>query len=218
MLQFISDNMATLTGLYNSPGRYYHTLDHIQFCLARMEEAKMQPEFISITNRQWDALEIAIWFHDVIYNPEAQMVKPGYSELESIEFMFALGIDFTKSSHLTGSHELQDFSYQLLQAEKCIKATINHSKVPDDLLVALMVDIDLSSLALVWSQFQKNTNNVVKEYSLFRDRDMIAVGNAQFLQKMLSAEHLYHTNWGQEKFEEAARSNIKMRVEDILGV
>lgn len=210
-------NLPTLIALYSSPGRHYHNLNHIHFCLARMEEAKLREEF-KFTNAEWGALEMAIWFHDAIYNAEAQMVKKGgYSEEESVDLMYGLAIDYFAQPYRPGAPIKPLLSEQLMIAQRLIEATAKHGEVPDDKLTALMVDIDLSSLALPWDQFNANTNDVVKEYALFRDEATITVGNARFLKGLYeNSERLYHTDWGFENFESSARANILKRVNDLL--
>ena len=45
---------------YEQPGRYYHTLFHIKDCLVKFDEVKRLLE-------EPDVVELAIWFHDAIY-------------------------------------------------------------------------------------------------------------------------------------------------------
>ncbi|RLA03140.1 MAG: hypothetical protein DRQ54_11175, partial [Gammaproteobacteria bacterium] len=51
-----------LIDAYNEPQRHYHTLAHIDHCLALFDQCK------SLAANP-DALEIAVWFHDVIFEP-----------------------------------------------------------------------------------------------------------------------------------------------------
>jgi predicted metal-dependent HD superfamily phosphohydrolase len=214
MNYFIVHNMHRLVALYSAPGRHYHNLNHINFCLARMEEAKKQDEFKHFKEEQWTALEIAIWFHDAIYNAEAQMVTPGYSEFESIEFMRYCAVDYPLAINNPEWYSIQR------DAEDLILATAKHGKyIPETELEALMLDIDLASLALPWRQFKDNTDDVVMEYALFRPYDMIAVGNAKFLKGLIETnDRIYHTGWGYDAFEKMARWNIAHRVLEALPV
>ena len=49
---------------YAEPHRHYHTLTHIFRCLRQLDAAKSLIEAP-------DAVEIAVWFHDVVHDPEA---------------------------------------------------------------------------------------------------------------------------------------------------
>jgi predicted metal-dependent HD superfamily phosphohydrolase len=214
---FVTENMATLVSMYNANGRHYHNLNHINFCLARMEQALKEEEFAGFTDNELCGLEIAIWFHDVIYNAEAQMVTKGYSEDSSVDFMMGLAIKFCREYQLLEGETWEDFKEQILIAEKLIRATANHGSVPEDKLTALMVDIDLSSLALDWKEFRQNTDDVVLEYALFRDWNTIALGNARFLKGLID-KPIYHTEWGKKNLEEKAQWNIKRRIMEVLPV
>ena len=47
---------------YAEKHRYYHTIEHIKFCIAHLETSKHLAKYP-------DEIELALWFHDAIYNP-----------------------------------------------------------------------------------------------------------------------------------------------------
>src|SRR5438105_1015533 len=49
---------------YAEPGRFYHTLDHIEIVLATVQS-------LSGHARNLGAVNLAVWLHDVIYNSRA---------------------------------------------------------------------------------------------------------------------------------------------------
>lgn len=67
-----------LTDAYNEPQRHYHTLTHVHSMMAQLHsiEASLQ-----LSSKQFEVLHLAIWFHDVIYDPQTK--KPGYNEIQS---------------------------------------------------------------------------------------------------------------------------------------
>ncbi|MFV2032544.1 MAG: metal-dependent hydrolase, partial [Gammaproteobacteria bacterium] len=54
-----------LIDAYSEPQRYYHTLDHIEHCLSLFDK-------ICSSLQSPEALELAIWFHDIIYRPGSE--------------------------------------------------------------------------------------------------------------------------------------------------
>ena len=54
-----------LTAAYAEPQRHYHNQRHIADCLAAFAEAKHLA-------RQPAAVELALWFHDAVYDPKAE--------------------------------------------------------------------------------------------------------------------------------------------------
>ena len=68
--------LGQLTNAYSEPHRHYHTLRHVTECLT---------EFNSVRHlaRQPVAVEMAIWFHDAIYDTHAQDNEERSAELSS---------------------------------------------------------------------------------------------------------------------------------------
>ena len=66
---------AQLVDSYSEPKRFYHTLFHIEHCLSLLD--KINPEL----QNPRGGLELAIWFHDVVYQPGAKDIEQRSADL-----------------------------------------------------------------------------------------------------------------------------------------
>lgn len=172
---------------YDEEGRSFHDLTHINDCLDEFDEIK---GFLKNPLE----VELAIWYHDVIYN----FLKKDNEE-KSAEF-------FKKSfSNLFGYMPL------LKNVSELILTTKDHipSKNPDS---GYLVDIDFYSLGVPFEVFVENTNKIRKEYKYFSDADF-KKGRIAFLESVLKKDRVYFTDYFHSKYEGRARDNMKKSIE-----
>ena len=179
---------ALLVGHYSERNRFYHSRSHLEHCLAQFDRARS-------ATPDPDAVEIALWFHDVIYDPFACD-----NELKSAElFMRKLGrqIDPDRAEHI---HRL-------------IMATV-HDRPPGCTDASFVVDVDLSSFALPWDEFEADSDAIRQEYAHLSDDEFY--GNQfRFLSALASRETLYSTAFFRERSERIARENLNRRLESL---
>ncbi|MBI2465966.1 MAG: N-methyl-D-aspartate receptor NMDAR2C subunit [Candidatus Sungbacteria bacterium] len=130
---------ADLATRYSEPHRAYHTFEHIGHCLDEFEQARHLA-----TNP--DTVELALWYHDAIYDTKAK---------DSEERSAALAVEVVRSASL--SDNLGQSVANLITATK-------HTAVPTDPDVQLLVDIDLSILGQSEDKFDEYEQQVRKEY------------------------------------------------------
>lgn len=173
---------------YSEPHRRYHTLDHIRHCLAQLDQVRHLAD-------DPDAMELAIWFHDVIYDPA----------MDDNELRSALFFDAHLGVHLPGG--------RAARVHRLIMYT-EHPSEPDDGDARLMVDIDLSSFGLSWEEFMRDTNAIQEELAHLPEEQFIA-GKLKFLGCLLSRPRFYLTDCFHDRLEGQARSNIERHIHDI---
>ena len=61
--------MAALSALYAQSHRHYHTIAHVQSCLAEFEQYCESPECPVADELAIHCVEMALWYHDAVYNP-----------------------------------------------------------------------------------------------------------------------------------------------------
>jgi len=168
---------------YREPQRYYHTPQHIEHCLGWFDQCR------SLVASP-DALELAIWFHDVIYEPG----NPD-NEIRSA----ALYLQLSDSVHAQDTRGLVDLM---------IMATLHLGSELDDGDADYMVDIDLSSFGLPWKEFLRDSENLRREAAHLSDAEYQQKARA-FHQSLRARDRFFYTDFFAERLEARAHENIE---------
>lgn len=171
-----------LLDAYAEPQRFYHTLDHIEHCLARFDECR------SLLQNP-DAVEISIWFHDVIYEPGA---KDNEARSARLYRELADGV------HAPELCELVD---------RLIMATLHMGKHLADADASYMVDIDLSSFGLDWAGFLRDSRNLRLENPQLSDEQYFR-NQGHFQSCLLARPRFFNSNFFYQRYEQQARDNL----------
>ena len=178
-----------LASHYSEPHRHYHTLDHVAACLNWLDQYHHLAE---------DPLciELALWTHDVIYDPSATD-----NEARSADW-FAQ--QFTDS-------DLTD--QQRARVHELILATI-HPHPPKDADMALLQDIDLSILGADAKLYDRYEGWIRQEYA-FVPEEAFRKGRSAVLRSFLDQDVIYHTADLREKLESPARENLSRALKNL---
>jgi len=171
-----------LVSRYSEPHRAYHTLEHIGHCLDEFEQVRHLA-----TNP--DAVELALWYHDAIYDTKAK---------DSEERSAVLTAEVVRSASL--SDNLGQSVANLIMATK-------HTATPTDPDVQLLVDIDLSILGQSEDKFDEYERQVRKEREWVAEDAFIA-GRSAILKSFLDRSTIYSMQFFRNKYETQARRNI----------
>lgn len=171
-----------LVARYSEPHRAYHTLTHIQHCLN---------EFWQIRNlvTRPVALELALWYHDAIYDTKTN---------DNEEKSATLARTMMRNAVLPDT--LQQF------VADCVIAT-KHTTIPTDPDICFLLDIDLSGLGKSEGVFNEHGRQIRKEYEWVPEH-AFASGRAAILRSFLNRPNIYLTQFFREKYEAQARQNI----------
>ncbi|SPE55376.1 conserved hypothetical protein [Verrucomicrobia bacterium] len=172
-----------MASLYAQPHRHYHTLRHIDECLAEFDSARHLA-------RQPVALELAIWFHDAVYDTHAQDNEERSADLAK-RCISAAGGDGNLGASVCA----------LIMATK----THDPSLHPD---APLLVDVDLSILGRPTERFQEYEAQIRREYEWVPQTTFIAK-RADILEGFLARERIYSTEPFFAKYEKQARANLQ---------
>jgi predicted metal-dependent HD superfamily phosphohydrolase len=175
--------LGRLTAAYSESHRHYHTLRHVTDCLKEFDSVRHQA-------RQPVAVELAIWFHDALYDTHG-----GDDEARSAGLA---------EQCLSGNGSSAD----LVEAVKrLVMATKNH-EASRDVDSPLLVDVDLSILGQPEERFHEYEVQIRQEYA-WVPATVFAARRSEILERFLARESIYTTNWFSMKYEERARANLQ---------
>lgn len=134
---------ADLRTRYAEPQRHYHRFAHIEHCLREFDGALAR-------DPPADEIEMAVWFHDVVYVPGATN-----NEQRSADW-------FAHYGHAEMASAFVDRVCELIMIT-------THRRLPEGIQQAWVTDIDLSSFGLPWPQFLRDTRHVRAEQAELSD-------------------------------------------------
>lgn len=180
--------LAELVAAYAEPHRAYHTLQHLSECFAHRDACPIAPEDPA-------ALELALWFHDAIYD-----TKRDDNEVRSAEW---------------ARRALADLPVDRLDRLEQLILVTRHAADPTTPDQELLLDIDLSILGADAARFEEYEAQVRSEYAwvpeaAYRD------ARGRILRGFLARPVLFHTADFSQRFEAQARINLRRSL-DRLG-
>ena len=187
----IADLWQSIATRYHEPQRAYHTLKHIQQLFGEFEQIKdnlREPHIIAL----------ALYFHDVIYEPTRSD-----NELKSAEYAVA-----ALRCYLSEEQCQHIYALIMITATHQLDKLVDEDKVSD---AAYLLDMDLSILGAPWPEYRQYTQAVRQEY-VHVIKENYRVGRIAVLEKLLTHPTLYLTAYYHARLEEQARENIKYEI------
>lgn len=179
--------LIVLLNAYSEPQRYYHTVQHIVECLALFHQIKHQLE-------DPIAVELAIWFHDAIYDPQATD-----NEEKSAKLMTQQCFQLFETAKI---HKVYDW----------IIATKKHLPATDQDLNYLL-DIDLAILGSSKQRFAEYEQQIQQEYA-WVEPALYKLKRAEVLKYFLEMKPLYQTEYFRNLLEDKAKLNLANSLEE----
>ncbi|PCI25714.1 hypothetical protein COB57_00670 [Candidatus Peregrinibacteria bacterium] len=175
---------------YGGNERHYHTLDHIAHLLY----------FLKVRNESldnWPAVQLAVWFHDVIYDTQKK--------------------DNEKQSEEVAREELAilNISEDVIESvSQLILATKKHEKIRGFEDSGLFLDADLAVLGKDANEYQVYAEQIRSEYK-WVDEDIYKIERVKILERFLARPHVYFTPKIRQSFEAQARKNILYEIKTL---
>jgi predicted metal-dependent HD superfamily phosphohydrolase len=185
---------------YSEEHRYYHNWTHISTCLDELEAA-------GGLVRHPIPLEMAIWFHDAVYDPGA----PDNEEL-SAEAAREAGEQMNIPPSTIRKVEELILATRYPNREDASRASCAQDR-------ALIRDIDLSILGRPPEVFDRYEEAISREYGFLPERER-RQRRIVVLSKFLALPRIYETGRFRKQYEQQARRNLTRsvrRLERFLG-
>ena len=182
---------AELVTRYSDRARRYHTLQHLDECFTRLDEARAAAERIH-------EIELALWFHDAVYDVRRQdNEQRSAAWARDVALRAGVSVDITDRVH------------QLIIATE-------HDGVPAAVDEKLMVDVDLAILGAPVERFDEYESQVREEYSwvpgwVFRRK------RREILRAFLSRPRIFNTEHFIATYEQHARANLERSIAALGG-
>jgi predicted metal-dependent HD superfamily phosphohydrolase len=176
------ETFAALQAGYSESHRAYHNAAHIADCLAQLDTVR---EMVVHPN----AAEMALWFHDAIYDPKA-------SDNEEKSAAWAVQV---LSDRKAGPETVKRVANVILATK--------HQAVPDDLDDKIIVDIDLSILGRESEVFDRYDSAIRQEYAWVPEKDY-REGRGRILAEFLGRNVIFQTPYFRSRYESMAHANL----------
>lgn len=181
-LQAPAGLLEALLAAYSEPHRRYHTLQHLEECIAHFSGAEALAQHPG-------EVGIALWFHDAVYALRAKD-----NERRSAEWA---------AQALTGAGADDSVRQRVVDL---VMATC-HEAVPEGADQKLLVDVDLAILGASPERFAQYEEQVRAEYA-WVPGVLYRMKRREILGGFLARECIYNTDYFRSKYEARARANL----------
>lgn len=178
--------IESLMEAYADPARAYHNLEHIEACLAGLDQ------FGELTADN----AAALFYHDCIYDTKRSDNEERSAECMARELRAAAVPEAT-----------------IRTIRRLILATrhLEIPKLPDEQLV---VDADLSILGAGPVDYRRYVDAIRQEYGWVDDAGF-AEGRSAFLKKLLARDHIFSTGQFRLALEDQAQANLRSELDQL---
>ena len=181
-----------LEAAYAEPHRRYHTREHIEQCLALLDKV---PDLMDSERR---ILELAIWWHDAVYDPTASDNEARSAEMAKADL-----------------REFDDLSIHARdEVARLIRLTAGHEVEEGDRLGGILVSIDLSILGAPAHRYDAYARAVREEYAHVPE-ELWRKGRAAVLQRFLDAPVIFPDPAFAEWLDAQARDNLSRELASL---
>jgi predicted metal-dependent HD superfamily phosphohydrolase len=175
-----------LVAAYSEPGRFYHTLSHIENVLTSIDRLT--------GDAPHPALQFAAWFHDAVYDTHAK---------DNEEQSAALARTMLPQLNIPADI--------VAATERLILLTKSHVPESGDVEGKVLVDADLAILGATPNEYEEYARAIRREYAWVPEVQYRA-RRSRILADFLKRPRIYYTPVMFEACEQAARKNVATEI------
>ena len=180
-----------LLARWSDPRRRYHDIGHLRDILAYVE-------VLADHAADADAVRLAAWYYDAVFE-----ARPDDEELSARK----------AEQDLLGLGAAPDFVAEVV---RLVRMTAAHNPTAGDRDAEVLSDADLAALAVAPEQYRRNSADIRIEFAHIAD-DVFRSGRAAIIAALLAAPTLYRTPVARERWELAARANLRAELGELTG-
>jgi predicted metal-dependent HD superfamily phosphohydrolase len=190
----------SLIGRHREPHRHYHGVRHVTWVVRHVEELAAAEPVDDV-----DAVVVAAFFHDAVYDPlapdnEAASARLAERELTELGWIEPRRRRVTTMVEATATHVVAAAGFEPgLEVD-----------------TAVLLDADLAVLGSEPASYQAYVAGVRSEYGHVSATDW-CTGRTRILQSFLDRPSLFATPTGRTRWESRARANIAAEVASLSG-
>jgi predicted metal-dependent HD superfamily phosphohydrolase len=178
---------AEVEKAHSGSDRHYHTLQHLEFVLTQLKNVENYIE-------NWDAVLLALYYHDIIYKAHKKNNEEKSADL-AMDRMKGLNVP----------QEIIALTHKIILATKSHDFSNNSD-------TNYFTDADLSVLGRHWEDYARYIKQVRNEYSFFPDL-IYNPGRKKVLRHFLTMDRIFKTDHFYQSYEAVARENIKRELD-----
>ena len=183
-----------LVAAYGDPARAYHDTVHLAEVFERIDVLLASEPTAGIDH---DALLLAAWFHDAVYDTEGdneeRSARLAERELSTAEAPPLLVEEVTRLVRLTATHRAPE----------------------TDRTGRVLCDADLGILAADDARYEQYAAAVRQEFAAVPD-DNFRAGRADILRRLLRSPTIFRTSFAKQHWEKPARRNVERELAQLV--
>jgi predicted metal-dependent HD superfamily phosphohydrolase len=187
--------VARARAAHDTPGRHYHTFEHVAEVLERLAEAARD-----VGRTTPLATTLAAVFHDAVY-----VVGRRDNEAESAKL----------ARHVI-DEDMASATDEAPRVEQLILLTARHGALAAedvDVDAAFFVDADMAILGAAPERFAAYDRDIALEYAAVPS-ELFAAGRKRFLEGLLARPRVYLSDYFHARFDAPARANLRRAIAD----